>query len=251
MIILKSSREIDKMRRAGAVVGTILKELQSYVKPAMTTLDIDYMAEKMIKKFQVKSAFKGYKGYRHCICTSVNEEVVHGVPSKDKVLKEGDILSMDFGVVYDGYYGDSALTMSIGDIPMETRKLLQVTEESLYKGIEQIKVNNHVHDISYAVQSHVEKHGFSVVREFVGHGIGQALHEDPPVPNYGEPHTGAVLKVGMVLAVEPMVNMGKAGVQILDDGWTATTVDNSLSAHYEHTIAILSDGPEILTHIGD
>ena len=247
MIILKSPREIEKMRKGSQIVATILQELKGAVKPGLSTLNLDQVAQRWIDKFKVKSAFKGYKGYKHCLCTSVNHEVVHGIPSAKKILQEGDIIGLDFGVISEGYVGDAALTVPVGKISSEAKTLLQVTEQSLWKGIEQMKVKNHLSDISHAVQSHVEKHGFSVVREFVGHGIGQALHEDPAVPNVGEPHQGTMLQEGLVLAIEPMVNMGKPEVLILSDGWTAVSVDKSLSAHFEHTVALTADGAQVLT----
>jgi len=247
MIILKSPREIEKMRKGSQIVATILQELKGAVKPGLSTLNLDQVAQRWIEKFKVKSAFKGYKGYKHCLCTSVNHEVVHGIPSAKKILQEGDIIGLDFGVISEGYVGDAALTVPVGKISSEAKTLLQVTEQSLWKGIEQMKVKNHLSDISHAVQSHVEKHGFSVVREFVGHGIGQALHEDPAVPNFGEPHQGTMLQEGLVLAIEPMVNMGKPEVLILSDGWTAVSVDKSLSAHFEHTVALTADGAQVLT----
>src|SRR3989338_1324142 len=247
MIILKSPREIEKMRKGSQIVATILQELKGAVKPGLSTLNLDQVAERWIEKFKVKSAFKGYKGYKHCLCTSVNHEVVHGIPSAKKILQEGDIIGLDFGVISEGYVGDAALTVPVGKISSEAKTLLQVTEQSLWKGIEQMKVKNHLSDISHAVQSHVEKHGFSVVREFVGHGIGQALHEDPAVPNFGEPHQGTMLQEGLVLAVEPMVNMGKPEVFILNDGWTTVSADRSLSAHFEHTIALTAEGAQVLT----
>jgi methionyl aminopeptidase len=249
MIVLKSAREIEKMKKSGQIVARILQQLKAKVRPGVTTLELDQLAEKLIKENNVLPAFKGYKGFKHCICASVNQEVVHGIPSEKRVLQEGDLFSADFGVIYEGYYGDSAFTVAVGKINSEYQKLVKVTEESLYKGIDQIKIGNHLSDISHAVQTHVEKHGFSVVREFVGHGIGQALHEDPPIPNYGEPHQGPVLKEGMVLAVEPMVNIGRPSVTILDDGWTAVTTDGSMSAHFEHTIAVTANGPDILTKL--
>jgi len=247
MVILKSQREIEKMRHAGRIVAEILAALKNIAKPGMTTLDLNRHSEQLIKKRGVISSFKGYKGYKHALCTSLNDEVVHGIPSKKRVLKEGDILSLDFGVIYEGYHGDSAITFPIGEVGSKVKKLLKVTEASLYKGIEKMTTKNRLFDISHAVQSYVEKNGFSVVRQFVGHGIGQALHEDPPVPNFGDPDEGFKLKVGMVFAIEPMVNMGEPEVRVLEDGWTAVSVDRSLTAHYEHTVAILSDGPEILT----
>lgn len=251
MIILKTAREIEKIKIAGQVVGAILEELKNRVQPGVSTAEIDRWSDELIHKNRVKSAFKGYKGYAHHICTSINEEVVHGIPSKKRKLREGDIIGLDFGVVYDGYYADAAVTVGIGKISKEAERLIRITEESLWKGIDQACINKYLEDISYAVQSHVEKEGYSVVREFVGHGIGQSLHEDPAVPNYGEAGRGIVLKEGLVLAIEPMVNMGKPEVHILNDGWTAVTNDGSLSAHFEHTVAISSKGPEVLTYIGD
>lgn len=250
MIIYKTPREIEKMKKSGYIVGTILQELKSRVKEGISTLYLDQLAEKMIEKFKVKSAFKGYKGYKHCLCTSVNDEVVHGIPSAQKILKEGDIIGLDFGVVYEGYYGDSALTVSVGKVSEIISRLLKVTEESLWKGIEKVKAKNTLFDVSCAIQAHIEKHGYSVVREFVGHGIGQSLHEDPPVPNYGVRDQGTILKEGLVLAIEPMVNQGGHQVRILDDGWTAVTVDHSLSAHFEHTVAVTDQGTEVLTQLG-
>jgi len=232
-------------------VARILNELRSQMEPGLSTIEIDRRAELLIQKYEVKSAFKGYKGFKHCICTSINDEVVHGIPSQKRILKTGDIIGLDFGVIYEGYYGDAAITLPVGEVPEETKKLLSVTEEALKKGISKMRVSNHLFDISHAIQQCVESHGFSVVREFVGHGIGQKLHEDPAVPNYGEAHCGVQLREGMVFAVEPMVNQGGGAVKILDDGWTAVTVDHSLSAHFEHTIAILSHGPDILTTLGE
>lgn len=251
MIILKSPREIEKMQKSGQIVGTILQELKYKVKEGISTLYLDQEAEKLIDKFKVKAAFKGYKGYKHCLCTSINNEVVHGIPSQKKILKEGDIIGIDFGVIYEGYYGDAAVTVGVGKIHTEVEHLLKVTEESLWKGIEAIQVNQYLSDISHAIQVHVEENHYSVVREFVGHGIGQSLHEDPPIPNYGKPHQGIILKEGLVLAIEPMVNMGRPDVKILEDGWTAVTQDQSWSAHFEHTVAITSEGTKVLTHIGE
>src|SRR3989338_213278 len=247
MIILKSPREIEKMKKSGRIVATILQEIKAAVKPGVSTLNLDQVAERWIEKFKVKSAFKGYKGYKHCLCTSINHEVVHGIPSPKRILQEGDIIGLDFGVVSEGYYGDAAITVPVGKISSEIQTLLEVTEQSLWKGIDQMKIKNYLSDISHVVQSHVESHGFSVVREFVGHGIGQALHEDPPVPNFGEPHQGTVLQEGLVLAIEPMVNRGKPEVLILSDGWTAVSSDRSLSAHFEHTVALTAEGVQILT----
>lgn len=247
MIVLKSPREIEKIKKSGRIVATILQELKAAIKPGISTLSLDQLAERWIEKFKVKSAFKGYKGYKHCLCASINHEVVHGIPSAKRILQEGDILGLDFGVVSEGYYGDAAITVPVGKISSQAQTLLEVTEQSLWKGIKYMKAKNTLSDISHAVQSHVEQHGFSVVREFVGHGIGQALHEDPPVPNFGEPHQGALLQEGLVLAIEPMVNMGKPEVEILSDGWTAVSTDRSLSAHFEHTIALTAEGAQVLT----
>jgi methionyl aminopeptidase len=247
MITLKSERELELMRKAGQAVGRILKEMATLAKPGISTGEIDKYAEARCKELGVKPAFKGYHGFPACVCISVNEEVVHGIPSKKRILKNGDIVGLDFGVIYDGWYGDSARTVGVGAVPAETQKLLDATEQSLFKGIEQCHVGNKVSDIGYAVQNHVEPLGYSVVREFVGHGIGRALHEDPQVPNYGAKGRGLPLQAGMVIAIEPMVNMGGPEVKVLSDGWTAVTKDKSLSAHFEHTIAITEKGPEILT----
>ena len=247
MIVLKSQREIEKMRKSGQIVSKILQELKAMVRPGISTYQLDQRAETLIDQFHVRPAFKGYRGFQHCICASINEEVVHGIPSKQRIVQEGDLLSIDFGVIYEGFYGDSALTVGVGSISEEKQKLLKVTEASLWKGIDQMQVGHRLSDISHAVQSYVEKHGYSVVREFVGHGIGHELHEDPPIPNYGRPAEGPVLKTGMVCAIEPMVNQGDPDVMVLEDGWTAVTVDGKLSAHFEHTIALGDNGPEVLT----
>ena len=247
MVQLKSPAEIEKLRRAGRYVAQVLDEVAELVKPGATTLDLDRFAEKRCKDFGVKPAFKGYRGFPGCFCISVNDEVVHGIPSKKRVLREGDIVGLDFGVIADGWYGDSARTFAVGKIAPGARKLLDVTEESLRRGIAQCREGNRLFDIGHAIQNYVEAFGFSVVREFVGHGIGKALHEDPQVPNFGPKGKGMPLKVGMVLAIEPMINAGGPEVEVLEDGWTAVTVDQSLSAHFEHTVAILPTGPEILT----
>ncbi len=251
MIIYKTSREIEKMKKSGKIVATILQELKTQVKEGVSTLYLDQVADRMIEKFKVTSAFKGYKGYRHSLCASINDEVVHGIPSAQRILKEGDIIGLDFGVIFEGYFGDAAVTVPVGKISKEASNLIRVTEESLWKAIDKVQMNNRLSDISCSVQAYVEEHGYSVVREFVGHGIGQALHEDPPVPNFGEPRQGVILKEGLVLAIEPMVNQGDPAVRILDDGWTAVTVDGSLSAHFEHTVVVTSQGPEVLTAMGD
>ena len=246
MIILKSPEEVEKIRLASGVVKETLMMLKEKVKPGVTTLDLDRMAEEAILKKGARPAFKGYRGFPATLCTSVNDVIVHGIPSK-RVLEEGDIIGMDLGAIVEDYYGDSAITVKVGKVSPEVERLLVVTRESLYRGIEQMRKENRLSDISHAVQKHVESSGFSVVRDFVGHGIGQSLHEDPQVPNYGDPRQGPRLKVGMVLAIEPMVNVGKESVRVLSDRWTAVTDDGSLSAHFEHTVAITENGPEILT----
>jgi methionyl aminopeptidase len=227
----------------------ILLHLGSLIKGGIKTIDLEDECEENIKKVgKIKPAFKGYNGFPYCLCVSVNDEVVHGMPG-NRVLKDGDIVSLDFGILYDGFYGDAALTYKVGDIAKKTEKLLAVTEESLYEGIREAKEGNRLHDISHAIQACVEKAGFSVVREFVGHGIGRSLHEEPQIPNYGEKGTGIRLKKGMVFAIEPMVNMGKSDVMIKNNGWTAVTKDGSLSAHFEHTIAITENGADILSRL--
>jgi methionyl aminopeptidase len=247
-IVCKSSAEIEKMRRSGKIVRQVLDEVAALVKPGLSTMDLERAAAKKIKDLGAKPAFKGYYDYPCVLCTSVNQEIVHGIPNEKRVLKEGDIVSIDCGVVLDGYYGDAAVTVPVGDGQDDTvKKLLQVTKESLYKGIEKARIGNTVGDVGAAVQEHVEANGFSVVREFVGHGIGTKLHEDPQVPNFGTRGHGARLREGMVIAIEPMVNVGRPGARVLDDKWTAVTEDGSLSAHFEHCVAVTSDGPVILT----
>lgn len=247
LINLRSQREIEKIRRACLIVAEILARLKEMVRPGISTWDLDALSEKLSTENKAKPAFKGYRGFPHSLCASVNEEVVHGIPSKERVLHEGDIVSLDFGVVVDGYYGDAAITVPVGKIAPEAERLCRVTEESLYEGIQQAVVSNRLSDISHAIQAYVEARGFSVVREFVGHGIGQHLHESPQIPNYGPPGKGVKLKPGMVLAIEPMINMGDPGVEILRDKWTAVTLDRKLSAHFEHTVAVTENGPYILT----
>jgi methionyl aminopeptidase len=237
------------MRRAGAVVAQVLVEIAELVKPGATTADLDLFAQTRTKELGAKPAFKGYHGFPATLCVSVNEEVVHGIPSKKRILKEGDIVGIDFGVILDGWFGDSARTFAVGKIAPEAQKLLEITEKSLHLGIEQARAGQHLFDIGHAVQNFVESHGYSVVREFVGHGIGKSLHEDPQVPNFGVRGKGMLLKPGMVLAIEPMINAGKPEVRVLSDGWTAVTVDKALSAHFEHTVAITDQGPEILTRV--
>jgi len=247
-IVCKSASEIERMRHSGRIVRQVLDQVRAMVAPGVTTMDLERAAEKKIAELGAKPAFKGYYDYPCVLCTSVNEEIVHGIPSEKRALKEGDIVSIDCGVVLDGYYGDAAITVPVSDaVKPELRKLLTVTEESLYKGIDQALIGNSVGDVGAAVQEHVEANGFSVVREFVGHGIGTRLHEEPQVPNFGARGHGAKLREGMVLAIEPMVNYGKPETRVLGDKWTAVTVDGSFSAHFEHCVAVTKDGPVILT----
>ena len=235
------------MRRAGAVVGRFFEEVKSMVRAGSTTFDLEEQAEEFVRRHGVRGAFKGYLGYPANLCTSINEEVVHGIPSRKRVLREGDIVSIDFGVVRDGYYGDAARTYAVGDVPEASRKLMRSTETSLARAVEASRPGNRIGDISAAVQETVEAEGFSVVRDFVGHGIGRMLHEEPQVPNFGSPGTGPRLTAGMVLAIEPMVNEGGHEVEILADGWTVVTRDRRRSAHFEHMVAITESGCEILT----
>jgi methionyl aminopeptidase len=247
-IVCKSAAEIEKMRHSGRIVREVLDHVQARVAPGVTTMELERAAEQKMKELGAKSAFKGYYDYPCVLCTSINEEIVHGIPSEKRALKAGDIVSIDCGVVVDGYYGDAAVTVPVdGSITEERRKLLEVTEASLYKGIEQARIGNAVGDVGAAVQEFVEANGFSVVREFVGHGIGTRLHEEPQVPNFGLKGHGARLREGMVLAIEPMVNSGDPGARVLDDKWTAVTADGSCSAHFEHCVAVTKDGPMILT----
>jgi len=246
---LKNKDEIALMRDAGRIVSEILDALQTAVAPGITTWDLDGIAEDLIFRKGAKPAFKGYLGFPCCLCASVNQEVIHGIPSKKKKLAEGDLIKLDFGVVYKGFYGDSARTVPVGRISDEAQRLIEATRESLHQGIAAVQVGNRIGDIGYAVQTLVEKRGFSVVRDFVGHGIGKKLHEQPQVPNFGEPGTGMKLRSGLVLAIEPMVNAGTHQVEVLDDEWTAVTLDGRLSAHFEHTVLVSEDGPEILTRL--
>jgi methionyl aminopeptidase len=247
-IVCKSAAEIEKMRQSGRIVRQVLDHLRSVVKPGVSTMDLEQAAEQKMKDLGAKPAFKGYYDYPCVLCTSINEEIVHGIPSAKRLLKPGDIVSIDCGVVLDGYYGDAAITVPVGEsIIPELQKLLEVTEASLYKGIQQVLIGNAVGDVGAAVQEFVEANGFSVVREFVGHGIGTRLHEEPQVPNFGQRGHGPRLREGMVLAIEPMVNSGLAGTRVLDDKWTAVTVDGSYSAHFEHCVAVTKNGPVILT----
>ena len=247
MIVCRSAAELERMRAAGRLVGEVLTALTPRVAPGVTTAELDEIAEKMITDAGAIPAFKGYHGYPATICASINEEVIHGIPSGQRVLREGDVLSIDVGASLEGYFGDSAITLPVGQVSEEAARLLTVTEEALYKAIDVAKPGGRVSDIGHAVQKHVESYGFSVVREFVGHGIGQRMHEEPQVPNYGEAGRGPRLAEGMVLAIEPMVNAGKPAVKVLSDGWTAVTRDKSLSAHFEHTVAITASGAWILT----
>lgn len=247
MVILKSLQEIEKIRNACLVVANVLEAIRSKVRAGITTKELDDLAEQFIRDAGAKPAFKGYRGYPCSLCTSVNEQVVHGIPSKGVVLKQGDIISIDVGAVVDGFYGDAAITVPVGSITNEAARLIKVTEESLLLGIAEARPGNRLYDISAAVQAHVEAHGFSVVREFVGHGIGRNLHEDPQIPNFGDRGGGPKIKTGMVLAIEPMVNAGGCVTRVKEDGWTAVTADGSLSAHFEHTVAVMADGPLILT----
>ena len=248
MIVCKSPLQVDKMRAANTVVARVLDELREMIAPGVTPQQLDTLAETRVREAGAIPAFKGYHGYPATLCVSINDAVVHGIPSA-LPLQEGDIVSLDMGVVRDGYYGDAALTVGVGAISEQAQDLLAVTREALERAIDCMQVGARVSDLGHAVQSHVESRGFSVVREFVGHGIGTKLHEEPQVPNYGKPGRGPYLKAGMVLAVEPMVNAGQPAVRVLEDGWTAVTVDGSLSAHFEHSVAVSQDGPIVLSRI--
>lgn len=246
MIVCRSPIEIGKLRRVNQLVAEVLAELRGLVAPGVTTEDLDRIAEERVRQAGAEPAFKGYHGYPATICASPNEQVVHGIPS-NRPLEDGEIVSLDMGAKLDGFYGDSAVTVAVGRVPAAAAELLRVTEEALFRGIDAVKPGARVSDIGAAVQAHVEAHGFSVVREFVGHGIGTSLHEEPQIANYGPGGRGPRLAEGMVLAIEPMVNIGKPGVKVLADGWTAVTRDGSLSAHFEHTVVVTKDGAEILT----
>jgi len=247
MILVKSPREIEAMRRAGAVVGSFFEEVRSLILPGVSTWDLELFADRFIARNGVRSAFKGYMGYPAHLCTSINEEVVHGIPSKDRVVREGDILSIDFGIVREGFYGDAAMTFPVGAVNGVSSRLLAATERSLAAGIGEVRPGNRLGDVSAAVQETVESEGFSVVRDFVGHGIGRSLHEDPQIPNFGKRGVGPKLLPGMILAIEPMVNAGGWPVEVLADGWTVVTRDRSRSAHFEHTVAVTEDGCRILS----
>jgi methionyl aminopeptidase len=246
VIVCKSPAEIEKMRAASALVAEVLAELTGMVAPGVSTQDLDVEAERLVRAAGAEPAFKGYHGYPCTLCASTNDEVIHGIPSK-RPLVEGDIVSLDMGVKQHGFFGDSAVTLPVGRVSEQAQLLLKVTQESLEKGIAQVRLGGRVSDIGHAIQQHVEAHGFSVVREFVGHGIGASLHEDPQIANYGEPGRGPRLAEGMTLAIEPMVNVGKPGVKMMADGWTYVTRDGALSAHFEHTVAVSKNGPVVLT----
>jgi methionyl aminopeptidase len=248
MIIGKSQKEIDKMRAAGQLVGRVLQELRAMVAPGITTLEVDRAAEKMIRDGGALPTFKGYNGFPFSICASVNEQVVHGFPSQYE-LKEGDIFSIDVGATLDGFVGDTATTVPVGRVSEDRLRLIRVTEECLQLAIEQCRAGNHLGDIGFAVQSYAEAEGYSIVRDYVGHGIGRQMHEDPQIPNYGKPGKGPKIKKGYVFALEPMVNMGSLHTRTLKDGWTVVTVDGQPSAHFEHTVAITEEGPEVLTRV--
>jgi methionyl aminopeptidase len=246
MIILKSKSEIEKMAMACHIVAEVLQDLVRVVRPGLTTLELDALAERSIHTRGGVPAFKGYRGFPNTLCVALNEQVVHGIPSKRR-LRAGDIIGLDLGAKWEGYYGDAAVTVPVGQIPSNTECLLTTAQEALYMGIKEVSPGKHLSDISHAIQRYAETRGYSVVRAFVGHGIGTALHEEPQVPNFGPPGRGPRLKAGMVLAIEPMVNIGDADVEILDDGWTVVTADGQLSAHFEHTVAITDEGSQILT----
>lgn len=248
MVILKLPAEIEQARASNRIVAEVLSKLREKVKPGVRTKDLDKFAEEITEKRGAKPAFKGYRGYPHSLCTSINEVVVHGMPS-ERILVEGDIIGLDFGVYYRGFFGDATITLPVGKVAEKASRLIQVTEQSLYTGIAQVKDGNRLGDISAAVQAKVEAAGFSIVRDFVGHGVGKSLHEDPQIPNFGKKGRGIELKSGMILAIEPMVNEGNYKVKTLPDGWTVVTEDGSLSAHFEHSVAITDNGPDILSKL--
>ncbi|HOW42966.1 MAG TPA: type I methionyl aminopeptidase [Candidatus Omnitrophota bacterium] len=246
MIPIKNASDLELMRQAGAILARIMVKLQEYVKPGITTAQINEYAEELMRTERVLAAFKGYRGYPASICTSVNEVVVHGIPGERKLL-EGDLISLDAGIIHQGVFSDAAVTVGVGKISAKIKKLIDITRQALNEGIRQMQVDNRLTDIAAAVQSCVERNGFSVVRQFVGHGIGRAMHEEPEIPNFGKPHRGPLLKPGMVFAIEPMVNLGTWECEILEDGWTAVTLDRQHSAHFEHTVALTDSGPQLLT----
>jgi len=247
--ILKTPREIEILRKANAIVMEILLRLKEEVSPGKSTYDFEELVLRLCEKKGVKPAFKGYRGYPYALCISVNEEIVHGIPRKEKVLKEGDLVSFDFGVIYEGYVGDAAITVPVGEVSDLAQRLIRVTEEALYRAIEKARFGFKIGDISFTIQTTVEKEGFSVIRDFVGHGVGRSLHEPPEIPNFGKPGRGPKIEPGMVLAIEPMVSSGNYEVKILEDGWTAVTKDGSLAAHFEHSVAVTPSGPVILSAI--
>ena len=247
MIVCRSAAEIERLRTANQFVAEVLQQLEAAVAPGVSTADLDRLAERLVRDGGAEPAFKGYRGYPATLCASINEEVVHGIPSPSRKLGEGDIISLDVGVKLNGFYGDSAVTVPVGRVPARTLSLLRVTREALDRAIAQVQVGGRLSDIGHAVQEWVEAHGFSVVREFVGHGIGERLHEEPSIPNYGQAGRGPKLAEGMVLAIEPMVAMGLPETRVLSDGWTAVTRDGSLAAHFEHTVAVSASGPLVLT----
>jgi methionyl aminopeptidase len=247
VIVCRSASEIDRLRAANQFVSQVLTELEASVAPGVTTAELDRLAERLVRDGGAVPAFKGYRGFPATLCASVNEEVVHGIPSPARALKDGDIVSLDMGVKLNGFFGDSAVTVPVGRIPETVTRLLRVTREALDRAIEQVRAGGRLSNIGHAVQAWVERHGFAIVREFVGHGIGEALHEEPQIPNYGTPGRGPKLAPGMVLAIEPMVAMGRAETRVLSDGWTAVTRDGSLAAHFEHTVVVTADGAEVLT----
>lgn len=251
MIIRKSKSEIEKMRSAGRIVAQVLNRLSSMVKPGITTLDLDREAERMIRDAGAIPTFKGYNGFIASICTSINEEVVHGIPNARRKLHEGDIIGIDCGATYQGYVGDAAVTVPVGEVSNDVLKLIEVTRESLNQAIKSCVVGSTLGDVGNAVQAYVEPLGYSVVRNFCGHGIGRAMHEEPQVPNYGKPGSGKALREGWVIAIEPMINLGRHDVKVLSDGWTVITIDGRPSAHFEHTVAITADGPQVLTRLDD
>jgi methionyl aminopeptidase len=246
MIVLKSEKEIVAIRKSSRIVAQVLEDLRNMVEPGITTKDLDAFAEKKAREMGAIPAFKGYRGYPASLCTSINEEIIHGIPSSRK-LQEGDILGLDFGVVCDGYYGDAAVTYPIGEVSLEASRLIEAAEKAFFKGFEKIQEGYRISDISHAIQNSVEAQGFSVIRAFVGHGIGISLHEEPQIPNFGPPGRGPKIKKGLVLAIEPMIAAGDWNVEIKDDNWTAITKDRSLSSHYEHTVALTKQGAEILS----
>jgi len=249
MISIKSAREIDLMKQAGRIVALAHQEVQRHIKPGVSTYELDQIVENVIRNNNAIPSFKGYGGFPGSACTSINEQVVHGIPSVDAILQDGDLISVDIGANYKGYHGDSAWTYAVGTVSDEVRQLMEVTKESLFKGLEQAKAGNRLSDISHAIQTYAESFGYGVVREFVGHGVGKQLHEDPQIPNYGLPNKGPKLKAGMTLAIEPMINMGRKEVRVLQDNWTTVTIDDLPSAHYEHSILVTDGVPVILTAV--